>query len=182
VFCKECGTRVNNNAKYCKYCGAKQSVTEKTEETPFTLKVNKIVLEDGENYYSSKKGVNRSSYPEMSYFGFVYLVFVIYIYISPELRNYLDEHFATSLFTFICIFIGAIFWSVYTAKKLNRSKFGWGFFTFLTPPIALIILGFLKPIKVRQKFKWNDYDTIVIAIALLIIIIILTYGISGLIN
>jgi uncharacterized membrane protein YecN with MAPEG domain len=54
----------------------------------------------------------------------------------------------------IILFVGRILITVYcvnTAKKLNRSGTGWGFFGFFLPIVALIWIQFMKPIMVWDK-------------------------------
>ena len=41
-------------------------------------------------------------------------------------------------------------YNVNRARKLNRSKFGWGLFGFLLPFVALICIQIVKPFKIQE--------------------------------
>lgn len=57
----------------------------------------------------------------------------------------------------VFLFIGRILITVFCvnkAGKLNRSKFGWGFFGFFFPIITLIVILFMKPV-----VEFEDVET-----------------------
>jgi len=56
----------------------------------------------------------------------------------------------------VFLFIGRILITVFCvnrADKLNRSKFGWGFFGFFFPIITLVVILFMKPIVEFEDVK-----------------------------
>ena len=47
--------------------------------------------------------------------------------------------------------IGITIYCVWKAGELNRSKWGWGFFGFFLPILALIWIQFMKPISAKNE-------------------------------
>lgn len=64
----------------------------------------------------------------------------------------------TSIFSLI-MRIGITVWVVNIAERQNRNQTGWGFFAFLLPTIALIVIGLLKKLYVPEKLKLESLSS-----------------------
>lgn len=56
IKCKECGTELNENDKFCVYCGAKQENNKKEEDTEDNFEFNEIHKESSNDNEDKQKG------------------------------------------------------------------------------------------------------------------------------
>ena len=157
MYCKDCGKIVDDDSKFCRYCGLNQ-------KTGIPEDVNKSVET---NYKDNSKsiGINGKILKNISFydndyikeynaanFGGVLLVVNLIIQFFALESNYFNaETYNIYLFINVCWRIIATFWCVNIAKRQNRSDLAWGIIAFIIPNLALIILG------LSRKLSLNDY-------------------------
>ena len=154
MFCKDCGKIIDEDSKFCSYCGINQK--REFSSTANQKKENNFKDVDTSYDKNSKVLKNISFYDNnynreinAAYVGSILIIVNLLIYFSSI--NFSSENYTTYLFISICWRILATFWCVNIAKRQNRSDIAWGIITFFIPNLALIILGLSK------KLSLNDY-------------------------
>lgn len=164
MFCKECGKKIPDDSKYCSHCGTRQSILQDMGnqieanpqiETP-TQNVNitlsfkkpslktveeKTKIEKVEKYDLTYKGDSEATSAGIA----VTILFIIILTVA-RFDNEVDQQIFRAIFALVSLIwrIVATVWCSNIAKKQNRPATIWGIFAFLTPNLALIIIGLLK--------------------------------------
>jgi hypothetical protein len=164
MFCKECGKEIENDSKFCSYCGTRQSIQPIVEQSveqdikpnASSQKINVNInlgrpkIKD-ENL--NKEPVKIEKYDlaykgdiEATVIGVVVVFLNIFMYFIRPFENADNPQLVTAIIILID-FILRVFvtiWIVKIAKRQNRNTTGWGIFAFILPTLALIIIGLLK--------------------------------------
>lgn len=160
MYCKSCGAKIDEDSKFCSYCGIelslksyspfkeqKKSREQKQEnqsdvfESPYQIQEDTI--EDYDNSYTKET--------EATLVGILILVgMLLSIIFKPfefDNSNSYNQFKIFAAITTLLLRILITIWVVNIAKRQNRNSFNWGIFAFLLPSIALIIIGMLRKIK-----------------------------------
>ena len=158
MFCKECGMEIDNDSKFCIFCGTKlfATTTSKWQTTsvinteqsmgnfnasdsknPFNGKPSEEKIIE-ERYDRSYKGDATASW--MSFI--VLLVNATFHALAGKLYDETLE--VVSAIILVLWWVISIFWTVDIAKRQNRNTIAWGIFAFFLPYLSLIIIGMLK--------------------------------------
>jgi len=168
MYCSKCGEIIDNESKFCRHCGFKivyanpviyNQTVDKANSIPEHKKPPTNEIRD-----SNKKG-KRNEF-DLSYkketiatvIGIIIVVLNIIILIiatsnhdifrnSSDSTNGLPQAISIILRIFCTVYV------VNIAKRQNRNKSSWGFFTFFFPSIALIIIGTLRK---KNKFYHSN--------------------------
>lgn len=170
MYCKNCGKIIDADSVFCSFCGTKQSELNKTilsdskESIPLEAKTVNVNLTLGLPSFKKERegkvkiekydlGYKKES--EATFVGILVLIGSIGFIVVSQNQNNAHVDAATAqvlgligVVTRICLII----WCVKIAQRQNRNTFGWGFFSFFLPSIALIIIGQTK------KFKDQEID------------------------
>lgn len=155
MYCKECGKQIEDNSKFCNFCGAKQ----KTTLIPQPQEKNIGIQDNEDNLHALKrKNINTpdSKIPTKKYWsatvaGIILMLISFTLYSSKGLKYLSREELQQILIFEIVLRIIFTIWAVNIAKKLQRSKFGWGIFTFFITPLSLFIIGLLRAKKMDDS-------------------------------
>lgn len=177
MFCKSCGNKIDNDSKFCSYCGTKQSETNKPtlannealgQEEAKTVNVN---YSFGQQTNSKSNQETNKIYTEPKYdptylketdattIGVIILIASLLLIIFQPFKfadiDTYNQFRAISSIGALILRILITVWVVNIAKRQNRETFGWGLLAFFLPSIALIIIGQQK--KIFAKFD-IDYS------------------------
>jgi|GEM_PF-2203384 len=86
--------------------------------------------------------------------AFLLIILMITLYFS-DLNIDSGKERAVFASVFIVIRIGIARWVFQIANRLNRNSLGWGIFSFITPIVALLIIGNLKKLIFEVKLDEN---------------------------
>jgi tetratricopeptide (TPR) repeat protein len=101
---------------------------------------------------SAKFTPNYDKETEATFIGVLLLVVPIIIKLSGILTFDTESYNQAKVFLSIGSFvirIAVIFWVVNIASRKNRDSTAWGLFAFFLPSIALIVIGYLKRLKIE---------------------------------
>jgi hypothetical protein len=176
MFCKSCGIKIDDDSKFCSYCGTKQSKTNKqtalnieglVQEEAKTVNLNllfgrqtnsKSNQETNKTYKEPKYDPTYLKETDATFIGSIILVSSLLLFIFKpfkfdDINSYNQFKAITSIVALILrIFITV--WVVNISKRQNRETSGWGIFAFSLPSIALIIIGQQK--KIFAKFEIDN--------------------------
>ncbi|HVN57773.1 MAG TPA: zinc-ribbon domain-containing protein [Bacteroidales bacterium] len=166
MFCKECGKQIDNDSKFCSYCGTKQSLTYMGEETTQVVNEKKNSEKDIQTPIFIEKNTSKetkekydSSYEKeagASFIGILGAIVFLILFVSGALQFRDPAIYSVVVFILFIVRIFIIIGVVNIAGHQNREKFGWGLFTFFLPFLALSIIGFLPKLKKEQSNSMND--------------------------
>lgn len=71
----------------------------------------------------------------------------------------MEQNVGTYLIFVLILRVVGLFYCINKAKTLNRSQWGWGFWGFVVPIIAMIWISFLKPVIIWDKNVNSQIDT-----------------------
>jgi hypothetical protein len=174
MYCKECGKPIDDDSKFCRYCGKNLSEiiknpqqktnediliskeTHKSNEAESIKKESSIDSQTLKNtYHTPKNEKYDESYEKEPFASFIGALTIIGVpLIGNELITLNESHIGFYIIIFIWRILATI-WIVNIATRQNRDTFGWGVFGFLTPGIALLIIGLQKKINIPEKTKNN---------------------------
>ncbi len=149
MYCKNCGKTIDQDSKFCSYCGTSLLKTAvdiviEPREHHTGIVLNK---ETTESKYDLSFKRNDNYTGVGCIFIFISLIFIV---INKSSDYSIGEHETIALVGSIILFIVRCFVAAEAseyARKLNRKSGGWGILGFLFPAICLIIIGQLKKIK-----------------------------------
>jgi hypothetical protein len=168
MYCKECGKIIDDDSKFCSYCGTKQSISLTTENITRNQKESndphKQVIDNSLSFGKPiKREITESTKIEKydrSYQGdsqaTVVGVVLIIINLIILLTINIEDPYDLQVYKAIAALINTIWriiatiWVVNIAKRQNREQALWGLFAFLIPNLALIIIGLLKKLKLSS--------------------------------
>jgi len=163
MFCKECGKEIDNDSKFCSFCGTKQSnilsnekIKEKVKEpepASRTVNVNlafssakskiekpvveQIKIEKYDLTYEREYGATVA--------GVILSILLLVFYFTEGFGiHHLQTYIFLSIFVNLVLRIAIIIWVINISKRQNRNSTGWGLFALFTPSLAIIIIGLLK--------------------------------------
>ena len=172
MFCKACGKQIDDDSVFCSYCGARQSISNKpamaAESNSSTPQLNTVNVNLSRSRSQSKKVTEDNNKVEKyddtyqketaaTVVGVGILIVSLAFYIDGERR---DLEFTVLLA--IASLIGRIIitvWCVNIAGRQNRETVGWGFFAFVFPAIALIIIGQLSKRKMDSEILFSNDES-----------------------
>lgn len=179
MYCKFCGSSVDEDSKYCSNCGKKLILNKELEiekcssredkDLQCLIDFEKKSIEDktenvdfDSSYIIPNPNEIRDSYQkefDATLFGFIILITNFILLIFKPFRFETEEgyneylHYASVLA--IVIRLIAIFWVSNIAKKQRRNELVWGIFAFLVPSIALISIGLSN--NLPEKIKVDNF-------------------------
>ena len=178
MFCKECGKEIDNDSKFCSYCGTKQSLIKVSENIPNTrinpdtnTKNVNVSMSFGKPIEKREKndGVEIDKYDRTyegdsgaSIAGFCIMIISLVIYFTVQIDNEEDRQIYIAISAVVNLIwrIIVIFWIVDISKRQNRDTIVWGIFAFFIPNLALIIIGFSKKLmKSTSESSLSDSST-----------------------
>ncbi|NMC59328.1 MAG: zinc-ribbon domain-containing protein [Candidatus Methanofastidiosa archaeon] len=149
MFCKECGKEIDNDSKFCSFCGAKQAFFQGYERNlnsntkPDTATHEEVNPRKQEEFEPEKYDRNYKRDIPASIMGLLVLLVASTILAIQRIAQ--DENLGIILAVILVIWwVISLFWVIDIARKQNRSTIGWGIFAFCFPFAAIIIIGFLK--------------------------------------
>lgn len=167
MYCKECGKVLDQDSKYCSYCGTKQFLNRSTgdqsdlypTEDSDTKNINVTLSLGRPKFVAEKKyGDTPGKIVKDEKYDLTYrketdardvgILLGIVLGIGTALAGFDGDWYLSLSILYILFSIISIIWVVRIAKRQNRNKVGWGFLAFFSPCLALIIIGSLK--KLRQ--------------------------------
>lgn len=177
MYCKSCGKKIDDDSKFCSFCGTKHNITIVTpeikreifekvirDETPIkpieeTKKVQKELITKKE--IVSKYDLTYQKETDARTVGIILVLFVALNFIFGGVvikLNNIDVEDAMKFYSLLAIAIRivATIWTVGISKRQNRECFGWGVFAFLSPALALIIIGSLKKLNNGKQFQKKE--------------------------
>jgi hypothetical protein len=173
MFCKSCGSKIDNDSQFCSYCGTKQSETNKPavidsehyQENPKSFNTNISSSKRSQTDQETNKTQTEPKYDstyleetEATTIGVTILISSLLLLVfQPVKFDNIDSHNQfRAIFSILALILRIFitFWVINIAKKQNRETFGWGFFAFCLPSIALIIIG--KQKKIFAKFEVDN--------------------------
>lgn len=93
----------------------------------------------------------------------MYLLSSVILIIPISFQNSIADNHDSFLIFYLIIYLIIItitvINSVILAKKLNRSEFGWGIFSFFMPYLSCFILPFLNEAEERSYSKSSSYES-----------------------
>ena len=161
MFCKECGAKIDNDSKFCMYCGAKLFLTTASERQTSSVtnteksmgNFNASDSKNQSNNKTSKEKIIEDKYDRSykgdavaSWTGFIVLLVNSTFYALSKI-SYDETLSVVSAVILVIWWVISIFWIVEIAKRQNRSSLRWGIFAFCFPYAAIIIIGLLKKLK-----------------------------------
>lgn len=174
MYCKECGKSIDDDSKYCRFCGTFQNNNGVSSNSPEAqprelnvnisllrkpkapevkpLEANKPVMTD---LQGKKPDDVQGRDPAAIIVGGL-LIFLSIIFVLTGIYDsifYSESSEAFLFFGFIWK-VFAVFWVIRIAEKQNRDLLGWGILGFLLPSVTLLIIGLLK--KNPDKISIND--------------------------
>lgn len=166
MYCKECGQIIDDDSKFCRYCGKKQiTATEDYKNENQNKEINVNVSFFGKKLSAKVKTKEKvekydDSYKKEIEATIIGLVIMIGNAVLLFNRSYSDwlvynDEFIP-LFTIINVVwrIIVTVWVSNIANRQNRGSLSWKFFAFLLPNLSLIIIGLLsKKHKVDKDSK-----------------------------
>jgi hypothetical protein len=177
MFCKECGKEIDNDSKFCSYCGTRQfpkqvsedqsSLVSKQEHNTQNINVSLSFKKPSykKNFEEIKKEEIKNTSYKVDKYDFTYkreinatitgiiILFVLSIILLIS-RLSEDPFFFALYYVFLTIWwIISIIWVVKIAKRQNRNTTGWGFFAFFLPFFGIIIIGLLKKLKKNSQVE-----------------------------
>lgn len=155
MYCKNCGNFIDYDSKFCRYCGTNQNVSAPGG------KKNKIL-----EFLKRKKPQKRINTPKYddtykketdATLAGILLFSINFILISVDV----NIHESESLMVLVALGgltlrIIITSWVVRIAKRQNRDVSSWGFFAFMLPSIALIIIGESRKISNNKSSSNNS--------------------------
>jgi hypothetical protein len=154
MYCKNCGKQIDDDSKFCNYCGTEQSINSKRESNTENSKVD-LNLNNHETHIHFPKTQSKIDQPKQGRYdesyeketgatvvGFIVLItnFLI-VLVKPEVNELL--YIAGGIISFVLRIIFTV-WIVNIAKRQNRPANQWGFSGFIFPSFTLIIIGMSK--------------------------------------
>ena len=170
MYCKECGKSIDDDSKYCRYCGTFQNndgvLGNSLEAQPRELNVNISLLRKPKAPEVNSLEVisNRQEKKSDDYQGrdlaativgglLIILSIILVLTGVYESLFYSESSEAILFFGFVWK-VFAILWVIRIAEKQNRDLLGWGILGFLLPSVTLFIIGLFK--KNPDKISIND--------------------------
>jgi len=169
MYCKECGKEIDNDSKFCNYCGTKQNIIIKNLDVKTTKDtINQAHIPVNENKPKENqivKNIAKESKYDLTYkkdhtptiFGLILLFVNLCILIfSANYKFPIEQYGILSIaiaFITLALSISISIWCSNISKILNRNRIGWSIFGFFYPPLALIIIGQLKKRKINMIVK-----------------------------
>ncbi|MDC0584451.1 zinc ribbon domain-containing protein [Bacteroidales bacterium] len=161
MYCKNCGKQIDDDSKYCNYCGTQQSLNSIKNSHSEARKVDVNLKIQGPKirfpHSQSEKKLSRIDRYDESYkketnatlVGIIVLIANFGILVTDNEID--DETYAILIVLALILRIVFTVWIVNIAKRQNRPSSNWGVLGFLFPSISLIIIGQLKKIKDLSK-------------------------------
>ena len=165
MYCKNCGTKIDDDSKFCNFCGKNQynsHATEENKEINVNLKFSPPkfgIKKPISNKIKSKKEKYDETYIKehnASLFGIIMIIAQIVILSYGGFKT--EKVFIVSSFIFLALRIILTIWVVNIAKRQNRDPFFWGIFAFFVTSFTLIIIGMKGKIK-KEKTRTLDSET-----------------------
>lgn len=157
MYCKECGKDIDNDSKFCSYCGTKQSMIQisegqkklasKPESTTHRVNVPLLLKEPNkqEKNYAELDKYDKSYKGDKNVVIVAIVVLILTSIIGVISKASTDNSFFVLYWASTIIWwLVSIIWIGYIAKKQNRNSRAWETFAFFLPYIAIIIIGCLK--------------------------------------
>lgn len=154
MFCKSCGEQIDDDSKYCSFCGTKQSsnlkpnLQDKIDASNYRDYKDNIVEQSITNSASlvsqTKYDPTYKKEEDVMVVGILLLLAIVFSFIGP--RRFQDndtfaQFKAISAVVSLILRIFISIWVVKIAKRQNRDEYRWGLFAFILPSIALIVIA-----------------------------------------
>jgi hypothetical protein len=178
MYCKNCGKEIDNDSKFCSYCGTKQLIIQISEikndlsskPEPIIQNVN-VSLSFGKPTDKVKSAEVKIDKYDRTYKGdsgatiiaSILAIISFIIYLTVKFENESDQQVYLAIVVAINIVwrILATIWVVNIAKRQNRDNLEWGFFAFFLPNLALFIIGLLKKLnKPSSESQMSKSNTV----------------------
>jgi|JI6StandDraft_1071083.scaffolds.fasta_scaffold102664_1 hypothetical protein len=176
MYCKTCGNQIDNDSKFCSFCGSKQSDVNKPSVNCIDLPTESKLKTTNENLSFGIHNINKptqeikqveyskydSTYTPESHaktVGVILLLISLLFAINSPIK--FDSVESYNQFKFFLSFVALVLrifvikWVVAIAKRQNRETFGWGILAFFLPSITLIIIGILRKKNVKLEIDNN---------------------------
>jgi len=175
MYCKSCGSQIDDDSKFCSRCGAKQSEnfspTANTREPPESQTLNVNLSFGRQSSPATKEGkVKNRKYDltyekedEATYIGIGLLILGIFFTYVFKGNNYANEDYVITwaILTIILFVLRIIItvWVSNIADRQNRNSLGWSALAFIFPSIALIIIGQLRRLKFEGQPSFAELQS-----------------------
>lgn len=147
MYCKYCGKQIDNDSVFCYNCGKEQS--KSVDDSTPTNKIKELIkvkIKPKPNKYDESY---KRDYHSVWFGFFIFIIWIPVAYLSFDSDS--PGTFAMVMAFGFVLRIVITIWCADIAKTLNRNSAGWGIFGFFIPLLAMIIIGFLKKLKVDES-------------------------------
>jgi len=170
MYCKNCGRQIDNDSNFCSFCGTKQTfITEQVENRNIdskseakTVNVNLSVgkqlnpKQKSESIKIEKYDTSYQKETDATVFGVILIVLNFGVLQFGGIKD--AALYSAILIIGFFLRIIVTIWCSNIAKRQNRDSFGWGFFAFMLPSLALIIIGLQRKLKKNNLSTQNNTD------------------------
>lgn len=174
MYCKECGKQIQDDSKFCSYCGKMQSskIADSIASNLLTKDINqttspqekKEIVNDNHSERNKKLKYDETynNEYEASIIGGIVITVNIFLLASGIYSNWIETNRDFYAVFSIVNSVWRIFvavWIYNIAKRQNRVVFSWVLFGLIIPNLALLIIGLLrKKNKEHRKLGENHYS------------------------
>ena len=168
MYCKSCGKQIDDDSKFCSFCGTKHTLNFVTSGTKPIIEERPITKQVANQQTEKKeiKQVGVAQKYDLTYkkevsariVGILLVIFIAVDFVFGQVFVKLNNINVDTAIEFLGVFTVVIriistVWVVAIAKRQNRNTGGWAILAFLTPAIILIIIGSTKKLLYPSNYN-----------------------------
>ena len=166
MYCKECGKKIAEDSKFCRFCGIEQNSNfnriNETREVNLNISLfgnrsSKIKKSSSEGEKKSKSKYDETYRKELSasLVGLILICLQLVLLLTGAFESLSTKDGFYGIFSILNVVwrVIAIMCVSDIVKEQNRNQFVWGVFTFFMPNLSLFIVGLLKKLARKKSVK-----------------------------